>query len=71
MLANERIGGILALDHLIDFDGVGAAQKTTRFASYLRSALRSNDIVVVECVARSLGRLAKPGQCTERRAGGK
>ncbi|KOS39997.1 hypothetical protein ACN38_g9146 [Penicillium nordicum] len=59
--ANERIGGLLALDRLIDFDGVDAAQKTTRFASYLRSALRSNDNVVLVYAARSLGRLAKPG----------
>ncbi|KAJ5666232.1 uncharacterized protein N7477_008680, partial [Penicillium maclennaniae] len=59
--ANERIGGLLALDHLIDFDGVDAAQKTTRFASYLRSALRSNDNAVLVYAARSLGRLAKPG----------
>ncbi|KAH3038047.1 hypothetical protein KXW01_003998 [Aspergillus fumigatus] len=59
--AHERIGGLLALDRLIDFDGVDAAQKTTRFASYLRSALRSNDNAVLVYAARSLGRLAKPG----------
>lgn len=59
--ANEKIGGLLALDRLIDFDGVDAAQKTTRFASYLRSALRSNDLAVLVYAARSLGRLAKPG----------
>lgn len=59
--ANERIGGLLALDRLIDFDGSDAAQKTTRFAGYLRSALRSNDNVVLVYAARSLGRLAKPG----------
>ena len=59
--ANEKIGGLLALDRLIDFDGVDAAQKTTRFASYLRSALRSNDNAVLVYAARSLGRLAKPG----------
>ncbi|EEH19714.1 hypothetical protein PABG_01973 [Paracoccidioides brasiliensis Pb03] len=58
---NEKIGGLLALDRLIDFDGVDAAQKTTRFASYLRSALRSNDSTVLVYAARSLGRLAKPG----------
>jgi FKBP12-rapamycin complex-associated protein len=58
---SEKIGGLLALDRLIDFDGVDAAQKTTRFASYLRSALRSNDTAVLIYAARSLGRLAKPG----------
>lgn len=59
--ANERVGGLMALDRLIDFDGVDTAQKTTRFASYLRSALRSSDIVVLEYAAKALGRLAKPG----------
>lgn len=58
---SEKIGGLLALDRLIDFDGVDAAQKTTRFASYLRSALRSNDTAVLIHASRSLGRLAKPG----------
>lgn len=52
---------MLALDRLIDFDGVDSAQKTTRFASYLRSALRSSDNTVLIYAARSLGRLAKPG----------
>ena len=60
--SHERIGGLLALDRLIEFDGVDAAQKTTtRFASYLRNALRSNDNTVLVYAARSLGRLAKPG----------
>ncbi|KAE8131038.1 armadillo-type protein [Aspergillus pseudotamarii] len=59
--ANERVGGLLALDRLIEFDEVDTAQKTTRFASYLRNALRSNDNVVLIYAARSLGRLAKPG----------
>ncbi|WEW59078.1 phosphatidylinositol kinase- protein kinase tor1 [Emydomyces testavorans] len=59
--ANEKIGGLLALDRLIDFDGVDAALKTTRFAGYLRSALRSNDNTVLLYAARSLGHLAQPG----------
>ncbi|KAI2189712.1 phosphatidylinositol kinase- protein kinase tor1 [Ophidiomyces ophidiicola] len=59
--ANEKIGGLLALDRLIDFDGVDAALKTTRFSGYLRSALRSNDNTVLLYAATSLGRLAKPG----------
>lgn len=59
--ANEKIGGLLVLDRLIDFDGVDTAQKTTRFASYLRSALRSNDNGVLYYGAKCLGHLAKPG----------
>lgn len=59
--SNEKIGGILALDHLIDFDGDDAAQKIARFASYLRSVMRSNDNAAMILAARSLGRLAVPG----------
>ncbi|KAI9673478.1 MAG: phosphatidylinositol kinase- protein kinase tor1 [Caeruleum heppii] len=58
---NERIGGILALDRLIDFDGDDAAQKTTRFARYLRSVMRSNDTAAMILASRALGRLAVPG----------
>ncbi|KAI9793200.1 MAG: phosphatidylinositol kinase- protein kinase tor1 [Peltula sp. TS41687] len=59
--SNERIGGILALDRLIDFDGDDAAQKVTRFASYLRSIMRGNDNAAMILAARALGRLAVPG----------
>ncbi|KAI9804847.1 MAG: hypothetical protein M1825_001216 [Sarcosagium campestre] len=59
--SNERIGGILALDRLIDFDGDDPAQKTTRFAGYLRNVMRSNDTAAMILAARALGRLAIPG----------
>ena len=58
---NERIGGIFAVEQLINFDGDDAAQKTTRFSSYLRSALRSNDNSLLVHAARALGHLAIPG----------
>jgi len=58
---NERLGGILALDSLIDFRGDDAGQKTTRFASFLRSTLRGNDTAAMIAAAKSLGRLAMPG----------
>lgn len=58
---NEKIGGILAIEQLIGFDGDDAAQKTTRFSSYLRAALRSNDNTVLLFAARALGHLAVPG----------
>lgn len=58
---NERIGGILAVEQLINFDSDDAAQKTTRFASYLRAALRANDNNVLIYAARALGHLAVPG----------
>ena len=58
---SEKIGGILAIEQLISFDGDDAAQKTTRFSSYLRAALRSNDNTVLIFAARALGHLAVPG----------
>jgi serine/threonine-protein kinase mTOR len=58
---SERIGGIHALNALIDFKGDDAGQKTTRFASYLRSVLRGNDTTAMIIAARALGRLAMPG----------
>ncbi|TID24911.1 60S ribosomal protein [Venturia nashicola] len=58
---NERIGGIHALNALIDFKGDDAGQKTTRFASFLRSILRGNDTTAMLYAARALGRLATPG----------
>ncbi|KAI4162793.1 MAG: hypothetical protein LQ342_003510 [Letrouitia transgressa] len=58
---NEKIGGIFAVEQLINFDGDDAAQKTTRFSGYLRAALRSNDNNVLIYAARALGRLAVPG----------
>ena len=51
----------MALEQLINFDGDDAAQKTTRFSSYLRAALRSNDNTVLMFAARALGHLAIPG----------
>ena len=58
---NEKIGGIVAIEHLIGFDGDDNAQKTTRFAAYLRAALRFNDNEVLVYAARALGRLCIPG----------
>ncbi|OBT84901.1 FKBP12-rapamycin complex-associated protein [Pseudogymnoascus sp. 03VT05] len=57
----DRLGGVMALDALIDFNGVDAAQKTTRFAQSLRSVLRSKDLVAMQPAAVALGRLCRPG----------
>ncbi|KAF2204804.1 hypothetical protein GQ43DRAFT_387121 [Delitschia confertaspora ATCC 74209] len=59
--SNDRIGGILALNALIDFKGDDAGQKTTRFASYLRSVMRGPDIAAMIPASEALGRLARPG----------
>lgn len=58
---NEKIGAILAIEQLINFDTDDVAQKTTRIAGYLRAALKSNDNNVLIYAARALGRLAVPG----------
>jgi FKBP12-rapamycin complex-associated protein len=59
--SSDRIGGIHALNALIDFKGDDAGQKTTRFASYLRSIMRGSDYAAMFVAAKALGRLAKPG----------
>ena len=58
---SEKIGGILAIEQLITIDVDDAAQRTTRYASCLRQALRSNDNKVLVFAARALGHLAIPG----------
>ncbi|KAF2425315.1 FAT-domain-containing protein [Tothia fuscella] len=57
----ERIGGITALQALIDFKGDDAGQKTTRFAANLRTILRGNDLDAMVYAADALGKLATPG----------
>lgn len=58
---NEKIGGILAVEAVIRFDGDDAAQKTARLLGVLRAALRSSDNTVLVYAARALGHLAVPG----------
>ncbi|KAI9893709.1 MAG: phosphatidylinositol kinase- protein kinase tor1 [Vezdaea aestivalis] len=58
---NDRIAGIYALDQLIDFDGDDAAQKTTRFAGYLRTVMQGNNFAAMQLAARCIGKLAIPG----------
>jgi serine/threonine-protein kinase mTOR len=57
----DRLGGVLALDALIDFDGVDQAQKTTRFTQSLRTVLRGKDLVSMQPAAVALGKLCRPG----------
>ena len=45
---------------LIGVDG-GNATRTSRFANYLRNMLPSNDVSVMELVAKAVGRLAQVG----------
>ncbi|KAH8170261.1 FAT domain-containing protein [Sarocladium implicatum] len=57
----ERLGGIYALDALIDFDGVDVAVKYTRFTQNLKTILRGKDINPMQPAAVALGKLCRPG----------
>ncbi|KAK3046508.1 phosphatidylinositol kinase-related protein kinase tor1 [Extremus antarcticus] len=58
---HERIGGLHALNALIDFRGDDAAQKVTRFSNYVKRILEGNDNAAMVVAAKCLGRLATPG----------
>ena len=61
---SEKLGGIAALNALIDFDsGVGEenATKTARFSNYLSSLILLNDLVIMKQSTKTLGKLATPG----------
>ncbi|KAI1004105.1 Serine/threonine-protein kinase [Podosphaera aphanis] len=57
----DRLGGITALDALIDFDGVDSGQKVTRFTQCLRTVLKGKDLVPMQPAAAALGRICRPG----------
>lgn len=60
----QTLGGIAALNALIDFDsGVGEenATKTARFSNYLSSLILSNDLNIMKQATKTLGKLATPG----------
>ncbi|CAH0563403.1 unnamed protein product [Brassicogethes aeneus] len=56
---NEKKGGILAIVCFIGADMDNMTTRITRFANYLRRLLPSNDIGVMELVARTTGLLAE------------
>ncbi|OAQ78856.1 phosphatidylinositol 3-kinase tor2 [Purpureocillium lilacinum] len=57
----ERLGGIYALDALVDFEGVDVAMKYTRFTQNLKTILRGKDINPMQPAAVALGKLCRPG----------
>ncbi|KAM0212597.1 hypothetical protein ACHAPA_002936 [Fusarium lateritium] len=59
--SSERLGGIYALDALIDFEGVDVAIKYTRFTQNLKTVLRGKDINPMQPAAIALGKLCRPG----------
>ena len=52
---HERIGGILAIDRLLDVEGEENTTKITRFANYLRIVLPNPDPTVMALAAKALG----------------
>ncbi|KAI8593944.1 armadillo-type protein [Geranomyces variabilis] len=58
---NDKIGGILAIDKLVDFEGEENTTKTTRFANYLRIVLPGSDPQITILAAKALGHLALAG----------
>lgn len=61
--AGQRLGGILAIDQLIQCDPAGDNSdfNATRFAHYLRQVLLTPDIEVIKAAASAIGRLTKSG----------
>lgn len=60
---NEKIGGIIAVDTLIEFYAhtEELPNQTSRLANYLRVLIPSNDVEVMRLAANTLGKLATPG----------
>ncbi|GAW17652.1 hypothetical protein ANO14919_071120 [Xylariales sp. No.14919] len=59
--SSERLGGVYALDALVDFDGVDVTAKYARFTANLKTILRGKDIVPMQPSAIALGKLCRPG----------
>ncbi|KAI9225912.1 MAG: phosphatidylinositol kinase Tor2 [Piptocephalis tieghemiana] len=59
--SHEKLGGVIAIDKLIDFDGEENTTKVTRFAHYLRIVLPCSDSTVMLAASRALGHLARAG----------
>jgi FKBP12-rapamycin complex-associated protein len=57
----DRLGGIHALDALIDLDGIDPALKITRFVSSIRWVLKGKDLVSMQPAAVALGKMCRPG----------
>ncbi|CAK7565397.1 MAG: phosphatidylinositol kinase-related protein kinase tor1 [Sporothrix epigloea] len=57
----EKLGGIYALDAFVDFEGVDATVKYTRFASALARLMSGKDINCMQPAAIVIGKLCRPG----------
>lgn len=61
--SNEKLGGVLAVDTIIDFYAHSdeLPNQTSRLANYLRVLVPSSDVEVMRAATRTLGKLAVPG----------
>ncbi|KAI0395542.1 TOR kinase [Xylariaceae sp. FL0594] len=59
--SSERLGGVYALDALVDFDGVDVTAKYTRFTANLKTILRGKDMAPMPPAATAMGKLCRPG----------
>ncbi|KNE54070.1 hypothetical protein AMAG_17615 [Allomyces macrogynus ATCC 38327] len=57
---NEKVGGIMAIEKLIEVDGEENATKITRYGNYLTMAFNNGDPQVMVLAARALGKLVSP-----------
>ncbi len=57
----DKLGGIYALDAFVDFEGVDATVKYTRFASALTRLMAGKDINCMQPAAVVIGKLCRPG----------
>ena len=57
----ERVGGIYALDALVDLKADELGQKHVRYTNILRTVMSGNDMTAMVVAARALGRLTQPG----------
>ena len=60
-VVDEKLGGIGAIDQLIDLESEDNSTKITRFANYLRMSLPNSSVPVMEAAAKALGHLARAG----------
>ncbi|KAG8626630.1 hypothetical protein KVT40_005575 [Elsinoe batatas] len=58
---NERIGGLTAMQKLIEFKGEDIAGRTTRFHTAIKRALQANDTAATVIAAETLGILVGNG----------
>ncbi|KAI0316749.1 atypical/PIKK/FRAP protein kinase [Amylostereum chailletii] len=60
----EKLGGILAIDHLLDVDGeetIESKRNLFRFYNYVKSLLPNSDINVMLAASKTLGQIAEIG----------